>query len=102
MKIQKNDQVLITRGKDKGKKGKVLRGLPKKNQILVENINIKKVRKKPKKSGEKGQTVEIAFPIYVSNVKLICPKCGKPVKIGYNRTKEKAKIRVCKKCRAEL
>jgi len=102
MKIQKNDQVLITRGKDKGKKGKVLRGLPKKNQILVENINIKKVRKKPKKSGEKGQTVEIAFPIYVSNVKLICPKCGKPVKIGYSKTKDKAKIRICKKCGAEL
>jgi large subunit ribosomal protein L24 len=102
MKIQKNDQVLIIRGKDKGKKGKVLRGLPKKAQILVENINIKKVRKKPKKSGEKGQTVEIAFPIYASNVKLICPKCGKPVKIGYSKTKDKTKVRVCKKCGAEL
>ncbi len=102
MKIQKNDQVLIIRGKDKGKKGKVLRGLPKKNQILVENINIKKVHKKPKKSGEKGQTVEITFPIYTSNVKLICPKCGKPVKVGYSKIEGKAKVRICKKCGAEL
>lgn len=112
MKIRKNDQVIIMKGKDRGKKGKVLRGFPEKNRVLVEKINMRKVHKKPKKSGEKGQTVELAMPISVANVKLICPSCGKPTRVGYRIkegqvTKEKevakeAKVRFCKQCQKEI
>ncbi len=69
MNIKKNDSVIVLTGKDKGKSGKVTRALPKLNQILVEGVNVKKVHERAKKAGAKGQIVEKAFPINVSNVK---------------------------------
>lgn len=101
MKIKKGDQVIIVKGKDKGKKAKVLRGFPKKSHILIEGVNIKKVHRKPKREREKGQVVEVASSLDVSKVKLICPKCGKPTRIGYKISKRK-KYRVCKKCGEEI
>lgn len=101
MKIKKNDTVLIISGKYRSKKGKVLLSFPKDDKILVEGINIKKKHQKPKKSGEKGQIIEKPSPIHVSSVKLICPKCGQPVKVGY-KIKEKKKYRICKKCGQEI
>lgn len=101
MKIRKNDQVLIIKGKDKGKKGKVLKGLPKESKVLVEGVNIKKKSQKPRKEGEKGQVVGIPFPICVSSVKIICPKCGKPARIGCSLSKS-GKNRICKKCGGEI
>lgn len=101
MKLKKGDQILIIKGKDRGKKAKILRGFPKDHKILADGINIKKVHKRPKKEGEKGQVVEIPFSFPSSKVKLICPKCGKPVTIGYQIVDGKKK-RICKKCKAEL
>ncbi|MCD6500534.1 50S ribosomal protein L24 [bacterium] len=101
MKIHKGDQVLIVKGKDKGKKAKVLRGFPGKNQVLVEGVNIKKIHKKPRKEGEKGQIVEVPFPIPISKLKLICPKCAKPTRVGYKIAGE-SKRRICKKCGGEI
>lgn len=100
MKIKKGDQVLIIKGKDKGKKARVLRGFPKKNQVLVEGINIKKVHKRPRREGEKGQVVEVPSPIFVAKLKLICSKCGKATRVGY-RISEGRKYRICKKCGQE-
>lgn len=106
MKIRKGDQVLIIKGKDRGKKGKVLRGFPKENQVLIEGVNIKKRHRKPKKEGEKGQVVEVPKPMPISKLKLICPKCGEPTRVGYKEKlkmkNEKLKIRVCKKCGGEI
>lgn len=98
MKIKKGDNVIVIAGKDKGRKGKVLRVLPEEGKIVVENINraIKHIR--PKKQGEKGQRVEMPVPFNISNVKLICPKCGKPTRAGY-RILDKNKVRICKKCK---
>ena len=101
MKIIKNDTVLIISGKDKGKKGKVLSSLPKDSKILVEGANMRKRRQKPRRQGEKGQTVLMPGYISVSSIKLICPKCGKASRIGYRIT-EKIKSRVCKKCQQEI
>ncbi len=101
MKIKKGDQVLIIKGKDKGKKGKVLRGFPKELKVLMEGVNIKKKHQRPKKEGEKGQIVEVPVPLPVFNVKLICPKCGKPTRVGFKR-REKNKYRFCKKCGEEI
>jgi len=97
MKIKKGDQVLIISGKDKGRKGKVIESIPKQARIIIENINLRKKHVKPKKSGEKGQIVELPSPLNVSNVKIICPKCAKAVKISY-KIEGKKKYRVCKKC----
>jgi len=97
MKIKKTDTILIVSGKDKGRKGKVLRVFPESGRIMVEGINLRKKHIKPKKSGEKGQIIEIPAPIDVSNTKLICSKCGKATRAGYELG-EKEKYRVCKKC----
>ncbi|MDO8559146.1 MAG: 50S ribosomal protein L24 [bacterium] len=101
MKIHKGDQVLITSGKDRGKTGKVLSALPGESKLLLEGLNLMKKHAKPKKQGEKGQMVEVPAPLSVSNVKLICPKCGKPARIGY-KIIEKKKYRICKKCNSEI
>ena len=71
MKIKKDDKVKIIAGKDKGKTGKVLRAFPKKDQIIVEGVNIKKRHQKPTKSGQKGQIIDKTMPIHVSNAKKI-------------------------------
>lgn len=101
MKIKKDDQVLIISGKDRGRKGKVIEALPKKGKIVVENINLRKKHSRAKKSGEKGQIVELPMALDVSDVKIICPKCGKAVRIGYN-IEGKKKHRICKKCSQEI
>ena len=100
MKIKKGDTVLIISGKDKGKKSTILRVLPKEEKIVVENVNILKKHMKPRKSGEKGQIVQIPGPIHISNIKLICSKCGKATRTGY-KIVDKKKYRVCKKCGQE-
>ena len=101
MKIKKGDTVLIISGKDRLKKGKVLRVLPKEGKVLVEGVNIRKKHIKPKRSGEKGEKVEMLGFINVSNVKIICSKCGKTTRVGYKTLNEK-KYRVCKKCDQEI
>jgi len=101
MKIKKNDQVLIISGKDRGKKGKVLEVFPLAERVLVENINLVKKHRRPRRQTEKGQKVEIPKPLHISNVKLICSKCGAASRIGYKLT-ETGKLRFCKKCQQEI
>lgn len=101
MKIKKNDTVLVISGKDKGKKGKVLEAFPRLNKITIAGVNLVKRHRRPKSEREKGQIIEIAKPINVSNVKLICPKCSQAVRAGYKIT-EQGKYRICKKCKQEV
>lgn len=101
MRIKKGDTVLIISGKDRGKHGKVLIAFPKDEMVLVEGINLRKKHQKPKRSGEKGQIVNMEKPISGSNVQLICPKCNLPARIGQRMEQDK-KFRVCKKCGAEI
>jgi len=101
MKVKKGDNVLITAGKDKGKTGKITRAFPKESRVLVEGVNLKKKHVRPKREGEKGQVVEVPAAVDVSDVKLICPKCGKATRVGYKLSKEK-KNRICKKCESEI
>lgn len=106
MRIKKGDAVLIISGKDRSKKGKVLKCFPKEKKILVEGINLRKKHQKPKKSGEKGQIIELPGRIDVSDVKIVCPKCGKAVRLGYkirsNAKAQMSKVRICKKCGEEI
>ena len=101
MKVKKGDTVLVISGKDRGRTAKILRSLPKDRMILVDGINLKTKAVKPKKQGEVGQMVKIAAPIDVSDVKFLCPKCGKAARIGYKIEGGK-KFRVCKKCNSEV
>ncbi len=101
MKIKKNDQVQLIAGKDRGKRGKVLRVFPAEKKVVVEGLNASKKHARSKRQGEKGQRVDIFSPVHVSNVMLVCSRCGKPARVGF-RIKEKNKFRICKKCENEL
>ncbi|XOB41052.1 MAG: 50S ribosomal protein L24 [Candidatus Nealsonbacteria bacterium] len=101
MKIKKGDTVLVISGKNKGKKGKILKAFPQKNKVLIEGVNLIKKHQKPKKSGEKGQIIEKPAPINVSNVKMICSKCNKATRVGYKLVGDK-KYRICKKCNKQI
>lgn len=97
MKIKVNDKVKITAGKDSGKEGKIIQAFPSIEKVVVEGMNTMKKHLRPNKSGEKGQTIELSAPMHVSNVSLVCPKCGKTVRVGYKVEGDKKK-RVCRKC----
>lgn len=97
MKIKKGDTVIMIVGKDRSKKGKVIKSWPKAGRIVVEGLNLVKKHRRPRRSGEKGQIVNVPRAVSVSNVKLLCPLCNQPTRVGYNLT-ETGKKRQCKKC----
>jgi len=101
MKIKKGDQVVVITGKDRSKRGKVLEVSPTRKRVIVEGLNLKKKHLKPKRSGEKGEMVQLPSALDVSNVKLICPKCGQAARVGY-KLLDKKKFRICKKCHQEI
>jgi len=100
MKFKKGDEVIVTLGKDRGKRGKIEAVFPKKQEVLVSGVNIYKRHLKPRGEGKPGGIIDITKPLSVAKIALICPKCGKPTRVGYQlETKEKAaKLRICRKC----
>jgi large subunit ribosomal protein L24 len=101
MKLRKGDTVKVLSGNDKGKTGEVLTVLPKSNKVVVKDVNIRKKATKPKKAGDTGGIIASEHPVNASIVEVVCPKCGKTTRVGYKITDGK-KVRVCKKCGAEL
>ena len=101
MKIKKGDKVMVVKGKDRGKVAKVLRAYPADDKVLVEGVNIKKAHQKPRKQGQKGQVVDQAAPIHVSNVMIIDPKSDKPTRMGSKLIGDK-KTRIAKRSGSEL
>ncbi|MFH0890941.1 MAG: 50S ribosomal protein L24 [Candidatus Liptonbacteria bacterium] len=99
MRIKKGDQVKIISGKDRGKTGTVLRVMPEENKISVEGINFYKKRMRPKRQGQKGETVSVVRPLHFSNVMLVCKNCKEPARLGM-RKEGNQKIRFCRKCQA--
>jgi len=101
MKLKKGDSVSIVRGKDSGKKGTVQQVFTKEAKVLVEGINQYKRHLKSRVPGQKSEIITLTKPLSLANVQLICPKCKKLTRVGYKMLKEE-KVRVCKKCNAEL
>jgi large subunit ribosomal protein L24 len=101
MKIKKGDTVYIKIGKDQGKTGKVEKTLPKLNKIVVKGLNIYKKHAKPTRGNPQGGIIDINVPINASNVQLVCPRCNKSTRVGY-QISENTKIRTCKKCKESL
>ena len=96
--IRKNDNVLVITGKDRGKRGRVLKVVPAKNRLVVEGVNMIKRHTKPNPGRNvKGGIVEREASLNASNVQLVCPACGKPTRIGHS-TQGDRKVRVCRKC----
>ena len=98
MKIQKNDNVLIIAGKDRGKKGKVRKALPDKGKVIVEGFNMIKRHSKTKGKTRQAGIIELEAPIDISNVMIICNKCNKPARMGYRALEDGKKARYCHSC----
>ncbi len=96
-KIRKGDTVEVLAGKDKGKRGEIVSVNLKKEAVIVSGVNIVKKAMKKRSQQDQGGIAEVEAPLNISNVGIVCKKCGKPVKIGYKFDGDK-KIRVCRKC----
>ena len=102
MKIHKGDNVIMLRGKDSGKKGKVMDAFPQEGKLTVEGLNLVKRHLKARKQGQKGQIIEAPRRVSVSSVQLICPKCGQKTRVGHLTQESGKKIRLCKKCEVQI
>ena len=104
MHIRRDDTVVVLSGRDAGKnpkRGKVLSVDPKNGKVIVEGVSMAKRHKKPRKQGDPGGIIKLETPIYASKVMRVCPKCDKPTRHAV-KVKEDGKVRVCKKCDAEI
>ena len=101
--IRKNDNVLVTTGKDRGKRGRVLKVLPEKNRLIVEGVNFIKRHTKPNPQRNiKGGLVEREAPLHASNVQLVCPECAAPTRVGHKVLQDGRKVRICRKCEGAI
>ncbi len=96
--VRKNDLVQVIAGKDRGKRGKVVRVIPKLDRILVEKLNLVKRHTKPGRLSQQGGILERENPLHVSNVLVVCAKCDKAVRTGRSFLADGRKVRVCKSC----
>ncbi len=97
--IRKNDNVVVVTGKDRGKRGRVLKVVSEKNRLIVEGVNIiKRHTKANPQKNVKGGLVEREAALHSSNVQLVCPECGKPTRIGKKILGDGRKVRICRKC----
>jgi large subunit ribosomal protein L24 len=96
--IKKNDLVMVTQGREKGKSGRVLRVFPEKEKVLIEKINFVKRHSRPHGQQRQGGIIEKEAPLAISNVMLLCEKCNKPVRIGHRLIEGDKKARFCRKC----
>ena len=105
MKIKTGDTVQVLSGKDKGKRGVVVRALPREGKVVVEGVAVVKKAQRPTAANQQGGFVEKEAKIQVSNVMLVCPTCNKPTRVGHKQGEldgKKTAVRVCKKCGAEF
>lgn len=98
MRIKKNDTVLVISGKDRGKKGKVRRAVPKADRVVVEGLNMIKRHSRARRAARQAGIVELEAPIHVSNVMLVCEKCKKPTRVGVKTLEDGRKVRFCRAC----
>ena len=96
--VRKGDTALVITGKNAGKKGKVLRVIPKDSKVVVEGVNVVKRHTRPTQKLPQGGIMQKEAPIHSSNVMLFCSKCNSPTRVGKKILENDEKIRVCKKC----
>jgi large subunit ribosomal protein L24 len=102
MKIQKEDNVLVITGKDKGKKGKVRFVYPRKNRVLIEGVNMIKTHSRARQQVKQAGLIEREASIALSNVMLICTRCNKPARVGYKILDDGRKVRICRSCKEAI
>jgi large subunit ribosomal protein L24 len=98
MNIRKNDTVLVIAGKDRGKKGKVRKALPRDDKVVVEGVNMIKRHSKAGRTARQAGIIELEAPLDASNVMLVCNKCNKPARVGFRFLSDGRKARICRSC----
>jgi len=101
-RIKRDDTVLVTKGKDRGRTGEVRKVIPKKSRLIVSGVNMVKRHMKPRGQQNPGGIIDREAPIQISNVALICESCQEPVRVGFRIVGEGRKVRFCKQCDANL
>jgi large subunit ribosomal protein L24 len=102
MKIRKGDEVVVLQGKDRGKRGRVAFALPQVGKVIVDGINTAKRHTKPRAQNQPGGILTKDMPLDVSNVAVVCPSCGKGVRVGYRFEADGTKVRICRSCEGDL
>lgn len=99
MKIRRDDNVIIIAGKDSGKKGKVRRVFPREDRLIVEGLNMIKRHSRARRAARQAGIIELEAPVHISNVMLVCGKCGRPTRVGTRFLADGKRVRVCSSCR---
>ena len=98
MRLKKGDLVTVLTGKERGKKGKILKVFPEDNRVIIEGLNFVKVYTRPSQQNPKGGIAQVEGRLHYSNIQLVCPRCSKLTRIGYQSLADGSKQRICKKC----
>ncbi|MEK7631722.1 MAG: 50S ribosomal protein L24 [Patescibacteria group bacterium] len=99
MILKTGDNVYVTDGRSRGKKGKILQVFPRTNLVVIEGVNERTRHIRSRRGNEKGQKISFFAPVHASNVMLVCGKCGKPRRASVHVTTDGKKQRVCTKCK---
>src|SRR5271155_101466 len=102
MRIKKGDTVQVLSGKDRGKQANVVRAIPAEGRVIVEGVHVAKRHAKPTPATMPGGVIDKFMPISVSSVAIVCSSCGVPTRIGMRVDEQGRKVRVCRKCGADL
>ena len=98
MHVKRGDKVVVIAGKDKGKEGNVIAAFPEQNKVIVEGVAVAKKHQKARMQGQASAIIDKEMPIDASNVRRVCPKCGKPARVGVKVFDDGSKAKYCKKC----
>ncbi len=96
--VRKGDTVAVIAGRERGKRGKVLRILPDQGRVVVEHVNMIKKHQRPTQKLRQGGIIEREGPLALSNVLLVCSRCDRPSRTGVKMLADGRKVRVCKRC----
>ncbi len=102
MKIHKGDRVVVRSGKFRGQRAEVVKAFPAEGRVILDGVNVSKRHTKPTRSTMQGGIIDKFMPLPVSAVSLLCRNCGEPTRVGYEVNEHGVKVRVCRKCGAEL
>ena len=98
VKIRRGDTVMVLTGRERGKRGKVLRVMPVAGRVLVEHVNMIKKHQRPTQKLRQGGIIEREGPLALSNVLVVCPRCDKPSRTGVKILTDGRKVRTCRRC----
>lgn len=98
MKLKKNDLITVIAGKEKGKKGKILKVYSGESRVIVEGLNLITIYTRPTQENPKGGIQKAESKLHISNVQLVCPKCSKKTRVGHQFLSDGTKQRICKQC----